>query len=195
MNNFFNEVNLDLNKIICHSGGAIGSDTEWSNACKLIGIKTKAYSYKTKYHISDDKVEISESDYYEGVKEIQRANKYICRNGISKYMNLLARNWAQVKYSTQVFAIGSITNSKIVNGGTGWAVMMAILNNREVFVFDQIVDEWFVWSDAQKIFIKYGRTPNISSYNFAGIGTRELESNGLKAINNVIELLKIKNGL
>ncbi len=191
INNIFNEVSLDIHKIICHSGGADGSDTEWSNACKELGIKTKAYSYKTKYHTSDDKVEISEEDYQEGIREVYRANKYLKRHGISKYINLLARNWAQVKYSTQIFAIGTIVESTVVNGGTGWAIMMAILNNREVFVFDQDKDKWFVWSDGQHRFIEYNGIPKISSYNFAGIGTRELKDNGLKAIQNVINLLKV----
>lgn len=192
LSNLFNEVELDINKIICHSGGADGADTEWSNACKELGIKTNAYSYKTKYHDSDDKVEISDTDYNEGIKEVHRANKYLKRHGVGKYINLLARNWAQVKYSTQVFAIGSIVNidSPLVSGGTGWAVMMAILNNREVFVFDQNKNKWFVWSDSQNKFIDYQNTPKISSYNFAGIGTRELKENGLKAIHDVIDLLK-----
>lgn len=204
MINIFGEVKLDVSKIVCHSGGADGSDTEWSNACKEIGVKTNAYSYKTKYHDSDDKVEISDEDYNEGIREVQRANKYLKRYGIGKYINLLARNWAQVKYSTQVFAIGSIVNPNdktpdgyynrsslpLVNGGTGWAVMMAILNKREVFVFDQDKNKWFVWSDSHNRFVEYSGTPKISSYNFAGIGTRELKENGLNAIKDVINLLK-----
>jgi hypothetical protein len=189
IDNIFGEISLDTNKIICHSGGADGSDTEWSNACKELGIKTNAYSYKTKYHNSEDKIEISEEDFQEGIREVHRANKYLKRHGISKYINLLARNWAQVKYSTQVFAIGTINESQLVNGGTGWAVMMAILNEREVFVFEQDKNKWFIWSDAQNKFIEYD-TPKISSYNFAGIGTREINSNGVKAIHDVVNLLR-----
>jgi hypothetical protein len=65
----------------------------------------------TKSHQSDNKVEISDTDYNEGILEIRKANRILNRYGIEKYMNLLARNWAQVKYSEEVFAVGSIIKS------------------------------------------------------------------------------------
>jgi len=37
-------------------------------------------------------------------------------------MNLLARDWIQVKYSDAVFAVSTLQSDKTVNGGTGWAV-------------------------------------------------------------------------
>jgi hypothetical protein len=114
-------------------------------------------------------------------------------------MNLLARNWAQVKYSKQIFAIGTIIkpgnkNSKgyynkgkydIVDGGTGYAVMMGINNGREVFVFDQLKDKWFRWSYTSMSFIELSETPKITEQDFAGIGTREIQSNGIQAIINL----------
>ena len=36
---------LDLNNVVCHSGGAQGSDTYWENTGAEFGVKTKAYSY------------------------------------------------------------------------------------------------------------------------------------------------------
>jgi hypothetical protein len=192
---------IDLKNITCHSGGATGSDTYWENIGANFGVSTRAYSYQTKYHLSPNKIEISEEDYKEGVTEINKANKHMDRYGISKYMNLLARNWAQVKYSTQVFAIGTIVDpgdkspkgyyskSKIqtVDGGTGYAVMMAINNFRDVYVFDQLKLKWYRWSyDAMK-FIQLKETPTIKTQNFAGIGTREITSDGIKAIEDVYQ--------
>src|SRR5690606_25205572 len=97
----------------------------------------RAYSYKTKYHNSPNKVEISEEDYLDGISEVNKANKFLNRWGIHKYMNLLARNWAQVKYSKQIIAIGRIVDpgqktsrgycrstGQSVDGGTGYAVQM-----------------------------------------------------------------------
>ena len=108
MIDIFDNKKLDLTNITCHSGGAVGSDSEWENIGKEFGVSTRAYSYKTSYHVSENKIEISESDYKEGVEEVNKANKWLNRYGIHKYMNLLARNWAQVKYSEQVIAIGII---------------------------------------------------------------------------------------
>lgn len=193
------EDTVDLKNITCHSGGATGSDTYWENIGANFGVRTRAYSYQTKYHTSPNKIEISEDDYKEGVDEINKANKHMDRFGINKYMNLLARNWAQVKYSTQVFAIGTIVDpgakspkgyyskSKIqtVDGGTGYAIMCAINNLREVYVFDQLKLKWFRWSYSTMSFIELKETPRIRTQNFAGIGTREITADGIKAIEDV----------
>lgn len=190
---------IDLTKVVCHSGGAPGSDTVWETDGDLFSVKTRAYSYKTPKHQSPNKVEISEEDYKEGIIEVNKANKWLNRYGIHKYMNLLARNWAQVKYSEQIFAIGTIIkpgdkNSKgyynkgkydIVDGGTGYAVMMGINNKKEVFVFDQIRDKWFRWSYSTYSFLEMNDVPKITSQNFAGIGTREIKPNGVSAIRDV----------
>ncbi len=189
---------LDLNNIICHSGGALGADTEWENIGSEFGVKTRAYSYKTPMHQSTSKVEISDEDYKEGVEEINKANKWLNRYGIHKYMNLLARNWAQVKYSEQIIAIGTIVrkgekNPKgyynkgkydMVDGGTGYAVTMGINHQKEVYVFDQIRDKWFRWSYSSLCYVEC-KCPKITHQNFAGIGTREIKSNGVQAIRDV----------
>ena len=201
MIDIFDKKPIDLANIVCHSGGAEGSDTAWEKIGEKFGVKTKAYSYKTKVHTSSNKVEISDEDYKEGISEVNKANKFLNRYGIHKYMNLLARNWAQVKYSKQVFAIGTIIKPgdkggrgyhnkgkyEVVDGGTGYCVMMGINNQREVFVFDQIRLKWFRWSYISLTFIELPETPIITCENFAGVGTRKLNSNGLKAIREVYE--------
>jgi hypothetical protein len=199
MIDFFDKPKLDLNNITCHSGGAQGSDTYWSEIGSEFGVKTNAYSYKTKYHQSTDKVEISDDDYKEGVIEITKANLTLGRFGINKFMNLLARNWVQVKYSKQIFAIGRIiypgetgsrgykSNSKYqsVDGGTGYAVQMGINNMRDIYVFDQTKDVWFRWSYTSMSFIPMKEIPTIQVHDFAGIGTREILPNGIRAIRDV----------
>jgi len=111
----------------------------------------------------------------------------------------LARNWAQVKYSNQVFAIGQIVNpgekgnrgytsrakTESVDGGTGYCCQMAINNFRDVYVFDQLKLQWYRWSyDAMK-FIPLKETPTIKTQNFAGVGTRQITDDGIKAIKEV----------
>ena len=200
MIDIFDNKKLDLSNIVCHSGGAVGSDTEWEIIGQEFGVKTKAYSYKTTKHESVNKVEISEEDYKEGVEEINKANKWLNRYGIHKYMNLLARNWSQVKYSDEVIAIGYIVkkgekNPKgyynkgkydMVDGGTGYACQMAINHQRPVYVFDQIRDKWFRWSYSSLCYMEC-KCPKITHQNFAGIGTREIKPNGIQAIRDVFD--------
>jgi hypothetical protein len=202
MIDIFGNTPIRLNRLVCHSGGAAGADTYWETIGDNYGVKTKAYSYKTKYHTTDNKVEISDSDYEEGVKEITKANRVLSRYGIHKFMNLLARNWSQVKYSDEVFAIGTIVEPgkkgskgfynksefQVVDGGTGYAVQMAINNGKFVYVFDQDKDKWFRWSYTSLKFIEVTKPLKISYENFAGIGTREIKPNGIKAIEEIYKL-------
>ena len=199
MIDIFDHKNLELSRLVCHSGGAIGSDSYFETLGQVHGVKTRAYSYKTPGHLSLNKVEISETDYKEGVQQIHKANKLLRRWGIEKYMNLLARNWAQVKYSGEVFAIGTIIDAgkkgpkgyynksefQVVDGGTGYACMCAINNSRPLWVFDQVKDKWFRWSYTALKFIEVKEEPKISFENFAGIGTREIKANGIKAIEDL----------
>jgi len=192
---------IDLKNITCHSGGATGSDTYWENIGANFGVRTRAYSYQTKYHNSPNKIEISDEDYREGISEINKANKHMYRFGINKYINLLSRNWAQVKYSTQIFAIGIIIDSgekspggyyskskfQTVDGGTGYCCQMAINNLRDVYVFDQSKLKWFRWSPSVMKFLQLEDTPIIKTQNFAGVGTRQITPEGIKAIERVYQ--------
>lgn len=192
----FDNIDIDLNGLVCHSGGADGSDTYFNKIGKIYGVRTIDYTYKTKYHNSDDAFEISDDDYHEGIIEVNKANKILNRFGIHKYMNLLSRNWAQVKYSDVIYAIGVIiepgdkskkgyyNKSKydVVDGGTGYAVQMGINNNKDVYVFDQNIGIWYRWSYTSLRFVELKKDIKILSNNFAGIGTREINEIGIKAI-------------
>lgn len=199
---FGNKKKLNLTNLVCNSGGAIGSDSVFERFCIEKGIKVNAFSYKTKSHTSECKVEISDEDYLEGIKQIKKANKILNRYGIEKYMHLLARNWSQVKYSEEVFAVGTIVKSgdkdtkgyknkskyDIVSGGTGYATTMAIQHNKPVYVFDQTKDKWFRWSYISNTFVEC-KEPKISTQTFAGIGTREIKDNGIEAIKNLLNTI------
>ena len=200
MIDIFDKKPIDLNNLVCHSGGAEGADFFFETIGEKFGVKTKAYSYKTEYHISKNKVEISKEDFIEGVGEVNKANKVLGRFGIHKYINLLARNWAQVKYSKEVFAIGSIVEPgakgnkgyynkskyQVVDGGTGYACMCAINNYRPLYVFDQNKDKWFRWSYTSLSFIEIEKElVKINFEDFAGIGTRQIKDNGIKAIEDL----------
>jgi hypothetical protein len=209
--------NFKPEEIICHSGGASGSDTLWESFCILYGIQVKAWSHKTKSHKTISKIEISEEDYKEGIEKIKKANKVLGRKSIDKHMSLLARNWAQVKYSEEIFAIGRIVKegdtsksgyvvsckSPSVDGGTGYAVQMGIQAGKTVYVFDQKKEVWFKWSYIIDDFIKLKDTPKIQAANFAGIGTREINTAGEKAIedvfiktfNDILDTQVVKNNI
>ncbi len=169
----------NLSKYTCYSGGAIGSDYAWGKiVSKLNGTVCHFYwIQKTPY----GNVEISQNDYDEGYDKVMFANKTLKRRP-ENYMNLLCRNWAQVKYSDAIFAIGKFNDDKKqVDGGTGWAVQMAIDSGKPVYVFDINTNLWHRYNNCLKQFSTVGETPLLSN-NFAGIGTRNITKNGVKAI-------------
>jgi hypothetical protein len=184
---------MDLNVkniIFCHSGGAEGADNYFEEIGQKYGVQTLAYSYKTQYHQSKNKVELNESEYQEGILHVDIANETLQKFKIKRYMKLLSRCWFQVKNSEQIFAVSTIiakNNREFVKGGTGWTVQMAIDNNKEVFLFDQKKNSWFYWDYQESKFKIRNETPAITAMNFAGIGARIINEKGINAIENLFQ--------
>ena len=177
-----------MKTFVCHSGGAQGADYYFQEIGKNYQVVTINYSYKTKHHHSENKKELTQNEFHEGCLMVERANKTLQRFRYQRMINLLARNWFQVKNADEIFAVGSIKKQgafQFVKGGTGWAVQMAIDSNKPVYVFDQNEIRWYYWDFAQNEFLVYEGEPRISSINFAGIGTRKLNLFGIQAIENL----------
>ena len=91
-----------------HSGGAIGADFTFEVIGRKFGLTNiNQYWYGKMNPHSKLEDEISEEDYLEGVEMVHKANTILKRKGYEKYMNLLARNWCQVKYSNGIYAIST----------------------------------------------------------------------------------------
>lgn len=168
-----------------HSGGAYGSDISWEIIGREYGL-TEFYHYyygsKTPY---GNKC-ISYEQFLEGKAHVLQANKFLKRKP-NKYMNILSRNWQQVCNSDIILAIGNLKDPYEVDGGTGWAVQMSIDSNKPVYVFDLgnvFKNHWCKFSYDQFIPVN---SPPVLERNFAGIGTRNINTYGLNAIREVYE--------
>jgi hypothetical protein len=169
---------------ICHSGGCAGSDMMWENEGSKYGVKTIAYSFYNHKQDSINQKILTVDELKEGFEHVVIASKSIKRNPNHPYQyvkNLLSRNWFQVKNAEAIFAIGKFINSKMVSGGTGWAVQMAVDNEKPVYFFDQESNSWYTYIYNLKEFKMMYELP-ILTENFAGIGTRELTGAGISAI-------------
>lgn len=179
----------------CHTGGATGSDMKFENISLEYNMEVKAYSFEEHNTDSQSRVILTNDEIAIGWEKAQKAAKSLKRNtyNLSSYVKkLLARDWFQVKNSSAIFAIGYIlnpgeqgtripnkTNKQIVDGGTGYAIEMAIQYNKPVFVFNLKDNRWYKWKFNQFREIDY--IPQLTE-NFAGIGTRELTYEGKNAI-------------
>ncbi len=182
-----------LTGYVNHSGGAIGADTEWGSVGHTYGVVSKHYYHGNK--TPNGNTPVSEEDFAEGKEAVYRANKTLWRRP-EKVMDLLARNWMQVKNAEAVFAVGVIDRSRLleladrqrtyyqVSGGTGWAVQMAIDSGKPVYVFDQDFRQWYTYNPTEETqggWARLGAAP-VLTQNFAGIGTRQLNDAGRAAI-------------
>lgn len=177
-----------MRRFINHSGGCPGSDMMWENEGLKYGVKTIAYSFYNHHHDGKNPKVLTVDELNEGYAMCRIANQALKRNfdGIQyPYVkNLLARNWFQVKNSEAVFAIiKRFLTKETVDGGTGWAVQMAIDCDKPVFVFlqDFMGGGWFRYMPIVGFESLRGEIPKLTE-NFAGIGTREINELGKNAI-------------
>ena len=162
---------------ILHSGGARGADSEWARQGAPYGVVPRHYWHRRRTPLGN--TEISEADFDEGVQRVLQANLALHRRP-ERYLDLLARNWCQVKYSEALFAIGRLKGG-VVQGGTAWAVQMALDAGKPVYLFDQTSERWLTCGDGQwRPCDTLQLTPH-----FAGIGSRRISAAGISAIGEV----------
>ena len=162
---------------ILHSGGAQGADSEWARLGAPYGVVPCHYWHRRRTPFGN--TEISEADFDEGVRHVLQANLTLHRRP-GRHLDLLARNWCQVKYSETIFAIGRLKGG-IVQGGTAWAVQMALDAGKPVYLFDQTSERWLTFRDAQ-----WRPCPlPVLTHHFAGIGSRVITPAGIRAIADV----------
>ena len=174
---------------INHSGGCEGADMAWETAGLDYGVKTIAYSFYGHKQYGENPYIMNTEELNEGWKACEIAAETLKRPlevARTTYVRkLICRNWFQVKHSEAVFAIGTLVrgNYQLVNGGTGWAVQMAIDNKKPVYLFEQDWREWTEYNYQYNTFLECD-TP-VLTRDFAGIGTRAITDDGLEAILNV----------
>jgi len=172
----------------CHSGGCPGADMEWEREGEKYGVKTIAYSFHGHVQEGKNPFVLMGKELDEGWKHVLIADKTLKRNveslSSTYARSLLARNWFQVKNSDGIFAIAKSMTSTTVEGGTGWAVQMAVDSGKFVYVFDQQSGRWSWYHPSDHVFTYTDKIP-ILTENFAGIGTRDINEKGKEAIKKI----------
>lgn len=189
-----------MSEITNHSGGAKGYDTYWDNTGKSYGFLNHNH-YTVDYYssLSSSEKTIYNDMYLKAIKWLGRG----ALNENSYAGKLVRRDMVQATKADGIFAISEIvapnfkgrkgyinkTNHPIVEGGTGYAVASAILQNKPVYVFNQDSSYgyeigWYFWNSND--FVKTD-VPFLTK-NFAGIGSSTNETEiGKQAIKDVYE--------
>jgi len=176
---------------INHSGGCPGADMTWEILGYDYGVTSIAYSFWNHVQEGKNPRKLTVEELNEGFNHVITAAKSINRNiyGIAPYVqNLLSRNWFQVKNAEAIYPIGKFMDDRQtkVQGGTGWAVQMAVDNYKRIYLFEQNIGSWFSYDYVNKKFAQYDGIPTLTK-EFAGIGTREINDAGILAIQEIYE--------
>lgn len=174
---------------ICFSGGASGSDMAFELESIKHNIKVVAFSFDGHTTKSENIYILSDKQLKEGFEHIKIANENLDRNikNQKQYIrNLISRDWFQVKNSDTIFAIGTLQSENSVNGGTGWAVQLSIDNKKTIYLFEQEFNQWYYFDYESNAFEIYEEIPKLTN-KFAGIGTRNINKNGITAIKNLFK--------
>lgn len=185
----------NIREITNHSGGAIGADSMFDKIGNKEG-QNKHIHYYFGNKTSKGNRLLTQEEVNEGIIKMKNAAKILNKNPQKEStINLLARNWFQVKNSTQIIAIAPINEDMtFVEGGTGWAVAMAQTDEikREINVFNLNDNKWYIWNNNKFIL---SDIPTLHK-NFAGIGSRQnngiMTAESIQAIQDVYNKTKSK---
>ena len=179
-----------------YSGGAEGADFMWGEIANKYGIgKIRHYRPETLDVLTPEQMQEVETAYVAAANRLGRK----ILNSNTTAGKLVRRDYLQAKAADSIFAIGHILrpgekNSKgytvrstipSVDGGTGYAVQMAIDLHKPVHVYDQVYDQWYRFDYNDNTFVAED-IPTLTP-KFAGVGTREITDKGINAIEQVFQ--------
>ena len=175
---------------ILFSGGAKGADSLFGQCAEKVEHSVTHYAFggmkSTCICYVLNALQLLQADTY-----LDEANKCLKRAYPTRSVyvnNLLRRNYYQIEDSERIYAVSSIDKkSGWVEGGTGWAVCMGVLNGmNEVYVYDVNLGYWNRFLEYKKVKNKVFWEPKINPPfpygKYTGIGKVELPENGKEAI-------------
>ncbi len=181
----FKEDIMQINDFILFSGGARGTEACFGQLAERYGLdevnysfeghsleRTRGIRYLTSEELAGKDVSIT---YVSGLMRRNYSRAPIFR----KVLQTIC--W-QVSSGMEIFVVGEILEDKTVKGGTGWGAEYAKICNKPLFVFDQTKGGWFSWVEGEWLTTQ---DPVISRQYFTGTGTRFLENNGRKALEDL----------
>ena len=182
---------------ICLSGGAEGADLQWGMVAGKAG--HQVYHFIFAGHRSkapkSELVTLTHDMLVAADPHLEIANKTLKRRwpvSNNWVAGLLRRNFYQIENAGSLYAVSTIGDDGLVEGGTSWAVQMMIDHHGKkgrVFVYDQKRQQWFRW---EGLWVPID-SPPVPKGIWAGIGTRELNPYGKQAIRALLGYVSANN--
>jgi hypothetical protein len=169
-----------------YSGGANGSETVFGELSERFGLQEINFSFEG--HVQGrtrGRKLLNERELAAGDVSLLYVSRRLNRNYSkeSEIRKVLQSIWHQVSWSDQVFVIGLVQDDGTVVGGTGWAVELARMWRKNLWVYDQEKTVWFRWINESWA----PGVPVIEAARFCGTGTRNIKAEGRQAIEELFE--------
>jgi len=179
---------MNSSDAILFSGGAPGAEAAFGACAERHGIEEVNFTF------DGHKIERHRGVRVLNHEELQNGDvslAYVSKLMHRRYTDsptirrILQTIWYQVNNGQEIYVIGTILDDGTVRGGTGWGAEFAKICNKPLHVFDQGKNSWFTWSgeDWEKRSSTSG--PLITHQHFTGMGTRKIQANGKRAIEDL----------
>jgi hypothetical protein len=178
---------MNKTDFILFSGGAPGAEAEFGASAERHGIEEVNFTFDGHTVARTRGIRMLNHE------ELQAGDvslEYVSRLMHRRYTDspalrrILQTLWYQVNSGQEIYVVGVIQADGTVRGGTGWGAEFAKLCNKPLYVFDQEQDGWFQWTGSD--WNARGKdAPTITHPHFTGTGTRSVQSNGKRAIEDL----------
>jgi hypothetical protein len=173
---------------ILFSGGAQGAEAAFGAAAERLGIEEVNFSFEGHKPVRTRGLRVlNHEELHAGEVSLTYVARLMNRRypDTPTFRKILQSIWYQINNGQEVYVVGAIEPDKTVRGGTGWGAEFAKLCAKPLFVFDQKQDSWFEW-DGDDWRARGGTDlPVVQHIHVTGTGTRFLEDNGRKAIDDL----------
>jgi hypothetical protein len=175
---------------ILFSGGAAGAEAAFGACAEAHGIEEVNFTFEGHQEVRRRGVRaLNHEELLAGDVSLEYVSRLMNRRyaegpTIRKVLQTL---WYQVNSGQEIYVVGTILGDGTVRGGTGWGAEFAKLCNKPLYAFDQEKDGWFNWTGAAWKTVDPATGPLIQHPHFTGTGTRKLQPNGRRAIEQLFD--------
>jgi hypothetical protein len=178
---------MQKSDFILFSGGAPGAEAEFGACAERHGIEEVNFTFDGHNIVRRRGMRVlNHEELQAGDVSLEYVSKLMHRRYTDNptIRRVLQTLWYQVNSGQEIYVIGAVLPDGTVRGGTGWGAEFAKLCNKPLYVFDQERDGWFAWTGREWVSRK-GDPPTITHPHVTGTGTRTMQDNGRRAIEDL----------
>jgi hypothetical protein len=172
---------------VLYSGAANGAEAAFGAAAERHGIAEVNFTFEGHNDARRRGIRVlTQAELKQGDVSLAYVGRLMHRQyrDTPLFRRVLQSIWHQVNSGQEIYVVGKIQGDDTVKGGTGWGAEFAKLCNKPLFVFDQDRDRWYRWTGEG--WDEAGE-PVITHTRFTGTGTRFLQENGRRAIDDLFQ--------